>query len=108
MGVPQGIHHPGDRPLDQLGIIHRLVHVVLVDQVPGLPEGRKLRLQVRRSAALVWRLGWGWCLKLKPGLSTGTKFPTTKPLPKRQTTRTTATTAMIAVRKDLFSIWISQ
>jgi hypothetical protein len=44
---------------------------------------------------------------IEEGFRAGTKFPTTKPLPKRHTTRAIATKTIKAERKVLFFIEIS-
>ncbi len=107
MWVTQGVHHAADRALYRVWCYPPVG--------PRSSGGRGSRLARRAQTATVNRPACrpGYCCwvvvsdGVEAGFRTGTKFPTTKPPPKRHTTRTIATKAIKTERKVLFCIGIS-
>ncbi|MPN35378.1 hypothetical protein SDC9_182876 [bioreactor metagenome] len=55
--ISEGIHHPADGAFHQLGVIHRLVYVFIMDELPGLPERLKKSRGIGRSSFCGFRGG---------------------------------------------------
>ena len=63
--IAQGFQHPPDSPLHHDFVIYRLLDILIVDDLPGLPEGHEKLLRIcrvccgvlgrqRRGGGLVW------------------------------------------------------